>query len=88
MSSKLKEIIEKIDIGGISLIRAAAKNYNDVVIIPAKNYYSEFLHILQDQQGETTVEQRKSFAREAFHISSHYDTKIFNYFNQELSRSG
>lgn len=83
MGGSHEEIIEKIDIGGISLIRAAAKNYNDVVIIPAKNYYTEFLQIIHDQQGETTVEQRKRFAREAFHISSHYDTKIFNYFNQE-----
>jgi phosphoribosylaminoimidazolecarboxamide formyltransferase/IMP cyclohydrolase len=77
-----EEIIEKIDIGGISLIRAAAKNYKDVVIIPAKAYYSEFLHIIQNQNGETTLQQRQDFAREAFHISSHYDTKIFDYFNQ------
>ena len=77
-----EEIIEKIDIGGISLIRAAAKNYKDVVIIPAKAYYSEFLHTIQNQNGETTLQQRQDFAREAFHISSHYDTKIFEYFNQ------
>jgi phosphoribosylaminoimidazolecarboxamide formyltransferase/IMP cyclohydrolase len=76
------EIIEKIDIGGISLIRAAAKNYQDVVIIPAKEYYSDFLNIISNQNGETTLEQRREFAREAFHISSHYDTKIFDYFNQ------
>jgi phosphoribosylaminoimidazolecarboxamide formyltransferase/IMP cyclohydrolase len=76
------EIIEKIDIGGISLIRAAAKNFNDVVIIPAMNYYQEFLEIISAQNGETTLEQRKAFAREAFHISSNYDTHIFNYFNQ------
>jgi len=76
------EIIEKIDIGGISLIRAAAKNFNDVVIIPAMDYYQEFLDIISAQKGETTIEQRKMFAREAFHISSNYDTHIFNYFNQ------
>jgi phosphoribosylaminoimidazolecarboxamide formyltransferase/IMP cyclohydrolase len=76
------EIIEKIDIGGISLIRAAAKNYQDVVIISAKEYYSDFLTIISNQNGETTLEQRREFAREAFHISSHYDTKIFDYFNQ------
>jgi phosphoribosylaminoimidazolecarboxamide formyltransferase/IMP cyclohydrolase len=77
-----EEIIEKIDIGGISLIRAAAKNYKDVVIIPAKAYYSELLNTIQNQNGETTLQQRQDFAREAFHISSHYDTKIFEYFNQ------
>jgi phosphoribosylaminoimidazolecarboxamide formyltransferase/IMP cyclohydrolase len=77
-----EEIIEKIDIGGISLIRAAAKNYKDVVIIPAKAYYSDFLNIIANQNGATTLEQRKVFAREAFHISSHYDSKIFDYFNQ------
>jgi phosphoribosylaminoimidazolecarboxamide formyltransferase/IMP cyclohydrolase len=76
------EIIEKIDIGGISLIRAAAKNYKDVVIIPAKNYYADFLDIISNQNGETTLDQRQEFAREAFHISSHYDSKIFGYFNQ------
>lgn len=76
------EIIEKIDIGGISLIRAAAKNYQDVVIISAKEYYTDFLNIISNQNGETTLEQRREFAREAFHISSHYDTKIFDYFNQ------
>ena len=77
-----EEIIEKIDIGGVSLIRAAAKNYKDVVIIPAKAYYYDFLNIISNQNGATTLEQRKVFAREAFHISSHYDSKIFDYFNQ------
>lgn len=77
-----QDIIEKVDIGGISLIRAAAKNYQDVVIIPSKNQYSEFLTILQDQNGETTDDQRKKFAADAFEVSSHYDTHIFNYFNQ------
>jgi phosphoribosylaminoimidazolecarboxamide formyltransferase/IMP cyclohydrolase len=74
-------IIEKIDIGGISLIRAAAKNYNDVVIIPSQTQYAEFLDMLTAQNGATTLDQRKSFARDAFNVSSHYDTQIFHYFN-------
>jgi len=77
------DIIEKIDIGGISLIRAAAKNFQDVTIIASKNDYSELENILNTQNGETALEQRKSFARKAFHISSHYDSAIFNYFNQD-----
>jgi phosphoribosylaminoimidazolecarboxamide formyltransferase / IMP cyclohydrolase len=76
------DIIEKIDIGGIALIRAAAKNYEDVVIIPSKNQYPSFLEILQNQGAETTLEQRTEFARDAFNVSSHYDTHIFNYFNK------
>ncbi len=78
-----QDIIEKIDIGGISLIRAAAKNYNDVVIVPAVNYYKEFLDIYMQQDGSTTLEQRRRFAAYAFNVSSHYDTAIFGYFNQE-----
>jgi phosphoribosylaminoimidazolecarboxamide formyltransferase/IMP cyclohydrolase len=74
-------IIEKIDIGGISLIRAAAKNYNDVVIIPSQAQYAEFMEMISTQNGETILDQRKSFARDAFHVSSHYDTQIFHYFN-------
>ena len=77
------EVIEKIDIGGISLIRAAAKNFNDVVIIASKDDYSTLLEELQNQDGSTTLEQRKSYAKKAFHTSSHYDTAIFNYFNTE-----
>jgi phosphoribosylaminoimidazolecarboxamide formyltransferase/IMP cyclohydrolase len=76
------DIIEKIDIGGISLIRAAAKNYKDVVIIPSQAQYAEFLELITAQKGETTFEQRKAFARDAFNVSSHYDTHIFKYFNQ------
>jgi len=76
------DIIEKIDIGGISLIRAAAKNFQDVTIIASKNDYSELENILNTQNGETTLEQRKAFARKAFHVSSHYDSAIFNYFNK------
>ncbi|MGI4752066.1 MAG: bifunctional phosphoribosylaminoimidazolecarboxamide formyltransferase/IMP cyclohydrolase [Janthinobacterium lividum] len=77
------DTIEKIDIGGISLIRAAAKNFRDVLILASKNDYSELENILKMQNGETTLAQRKNFARKAFHISSHYDSAIFNYFNQE-----
>ncbi len=77
------EIIEKIDIGGISLIRAAAKNFNDVVIIASKDDYETLLVELQGQDGATTLAQRKSYAKKAFHTSSHYDTAIFNYFNTE-----
>jgi phosphoribosylaminoimidazolecarboxamide formyltransferase / IMP cyclohydrolase len=78
-----EEIIEKIDIGGISLIRAAAKNYTDVVIIPSKEQYPELLDILNNQQGTTAVEQRLKLAMEAFGVSSNYDTAIFNYFNRD-----
>jgi phosphoribosylaminoimidazolecarboxamide formyltransferase/IMP cyclohydrolase len=77
------EIIEKIDIGGISLIRAAAKNFNDVAIIASKDDYGTLLAELQAQNGATTLAQRKSYAKKAFHTSSHYDTAIFNYFNAE-----
>jgi len=78
-----EEIIEKIDIGGISLIRAAAKNFNDVVILASKDDYSVLQGQLEAQNGETTLAQRKAFAKKAFHTSSNYDTAIFNYFNTE-----
>lgn len=78
-----EEIIEKIDIGGISLIRAAAKNFNDVVIIASKEKYNDLLNILHEKNGETSLEDRRQFAAHAFNISSHYDTAIFNYFNGE-----
>lgn len=77
------DIIEKIDIGGISLIRAAGKNYQDVVIIASKNDYQTLGDILTDNAGYTTLAHRKSFAKKAFNISSHYDTGIFQYFNRE-----
>jgi len=77
------DIIEKIDIGGISLIRAAAKNFKDVVIVASKKDYSELESILKAQNGETTISQRRAFAHKAFNITSHYDTCIFQYFNQE-----
>ena len=78
-----QDIIEKIDIGGISLIRAAAKNFKDVVIVPSVNHYEEFLKIYQEQDGATTLAQRRHFAAYAFNVSSNYDTAIFNYFNRE-----
>ncbi|OBX23931.1 MULTISPECIES: bifunctional phosphoribosylaminoimidazolecarboxamide formyltransferase/IMP cyclohydrolase [Bizionia] len=78
-----QDIIEKIDIGGISLIRAAAKNYADVVCVASVNDYSEFLELLETQKGETTEADRKRFAAKSFNVSSHYDSAIFNYFNQD-----
>jgi phosphoribosylaminoimidazolecarboxamide formyltransferase/IMP cyclohydrolase len=80
------EIIEKIDIGGISLIRAAAKNFNDVVVIPSREQYAALLQVLNEQNGETSLEERRNMALEAFNISSHYDTAIFNYFNREIRK--
>ena len=77
------EIIEKIDIGGISLIRAAAKNFNDVVILASKDDYSNLHTILSENNGSTLLSHRRDFARKAFNTSSHYDTAIFNYFNQD-----
>ena len=79
------DVIEKIDIGGISLIRAAAKNYKDVTIIASKDDYNELESILKTQNGETTFDQRRAFAKQAFNISSDYDSAIFNYFNQDFT---
>ncbi|MBN3521982.1 bifunctional phosphoribosylaminoimidazolecarboxamide formyltransferase/IMP cyclohydrolase [Algoriphagus lutimaris] len=76
------DIIEKIDIGGISLIRAAAKNFKDVTIIASKDQYQELEQRLTDQDGATTLEDRRYFAAQAFQVSSNYDTHIFNYFNR------
>lgn len=78
-----QEIIEKIDIGGISLIRAAAKNFRDVVIVPSIEHYAGFLEVYEKNNGSTTFEERKLFAAHAFNVSSHYDTTIFNWFNRE-----
>ena len=75
-----EEIIEKIDIGGISLIRAAAKNFNDVIIVASKAQYAPLLNMLNENGAESTGEDRKWFAKEAFAVSSGYDTAIFNYF--------
>ena len=77
-----QEIIEKIDIGGISLIRAAAKNYKDVLCVSSMEDYDEFLKVITEGDGSSTLEQRKEFARRSFNISSHYDTAIYNYFNR------
>lgn len=74
-------IVEKIDIGGISLIRAAAKNFKDVVIIPSVAQYVYLLDILTESNGVSTLAHRKELAANAFNVSSHYDTAIFNYFN-------
>lgn len=82
-----QDIIEKIDIGGISLIRAAAKNFNDVVIVPSSEHYEEFLEILEKNDGCTTLEQRRLFATYAFMQSSDYDSAIFKYFNKSVGLS-
>ena len=74
------DIIEKIDIGGISLIRAGAKNFNDVVIVPSKAEYKVLLDILNANGAETSLEERKMFAERAFGVSSHYDTAIHAWF--------
>ncbi|HOG05584.1 MAG TPA: bifunctional phosphoribosylaminoimidazolecarboxamide formyltransferase/IMP cyclohydrolase [Paludibacter sp.] len=76
-------IIEKIDIGGISLIRAAAKNYKDVVIIASQQQYEPFLSLITENGAETTIEERRWFAKEAFAVSSDYDAAIFNYFDTD-----
>lgn len=77
------DIIEKIDIGGISLIRAAAKNFNDVLIISSRSQYTELLNLLESKNGTSELADRKRFAAQAFDVTSHYDSAIFNYFNQE-----
>lgn len=80
-----EEIIEKIDIGGISLIRAAAKNYKDVLIVSSRAQYTAVLETLKGGDGATTLEQRKHFAALAFDVTSHYDSAIFSYFNTPAS---
>ena len=77
-----QDIIEKIDIGGISLIRAAAKNYADVVCVSSMEDYAEFLELITENNGTLTEADRKRFATKAFNVSSHYDSAIFNYFNK------
>ena len=76
------DIIEKIDIGGISLIRAGAKNFNYVVIVPSKAEYQLLLDIVEKNGAQTTLEERRLFATRAFGVSSHYDTAIHNWFEQ------
>jgi phosphoribosylaminoimidazolecarboxamide formyltransferase/IMP cyclohydrolase len=77
-----QDIIEKIDIGGISLIRAAAKNFKDVLVVSSREQYPILAHLLTDKSGFSNLNDRKKFAAHAFDVSSHYDTAIFNYFNQ------
>jgi phosphoribosylaminoimidazolecarboxamide formyltransferase/IMP cyclohydrolase len=78
-----EEIIEKIDIGGISLIRAAAKNFNDVLIVSSRNDYQELEKLLDEKQGYSELSDRRQLAAKGFANSSHYDTAIFNYFNAQ-----
>ncbi|MBW2961000.1 bifunctional phosphoribosylaminoimidazolecarboxamide formyltransferase/IMP cyclohydrolase [Mesonia aestuariivivens] len=78
-----QDIVEKIDIGGISLIRAAAKNFKDVLCVSSMTDYDEFLSVISEREGKTSLKDRKRFAGKAFNVSSHYDTAIFNYFNAE-----
>ncbi|HKJ42270.1 MAG TPA: bifunctional phosphoribosylaminoimidazolecarboxamide formyltransferase/IMP cyclohydrolase [Sunxiuqinia sp.] len=80
-----QDIIEKIDIGGIALIRAAAKNFKDVIILSSREQYEEFNQLLGEKNGESSMEDRKAFARKAFATSSHYDSAIFNYFNEGIT---
>jgi len=82
-TSEEKLIIEKVDIGGPSMIRGAAKNFKDVLVVAAKKDYAEVEELLRNQQGETTIEQRRNFAARAFEIVAHYDVAIARYFNAE-----
>jgi len=77
------DIIEKIDIGGISLIRAAAKNFKDVLIVPSMKYYDELITLLKEKKGQSEFSDRKRFASYAFNVSSHYDTAIYSYFAED-----
>jgi phosphoribosylaminoimidazolecarboxamide formyltransferase/IMP cyclohydrolase len=78
-----EEVLEKIDIGGITLIRAAAKNFKHVLVISSKEQYAGLLQLLNEKKGETSLEDRKKFAAEAFALSSHYDTAIYNYYAKD-----
>ncbi len=78
-----EDIIEKIDIGGISLIRAAAKNYNDVIIVPSAAQYGNLIKLLDGKNGTSDLDDRYYFAAQAFNVSSNYDTAIFSYFNRK-----
>ncbi|MFW6351350.1 MAG: bifunctional phosphoribosylaminoimidazolecarboxamide formyltransferase/IMP cyclohydrolase PurH, partial [Bacteroidota bacterium] len=79
MGASMQDVIEKIDIGGISLIRAAGKNFADTWVVPSSHYYQEALSLIDENGALTNAAQRKQFAAYAFHISSHYDTLIFQY---------
>lgn len=89
-----QDIIEKIDIGGISLIRAAAKNHKDVLVVASMDQYDDLLELLETGNGSSTLEQRRTFAAGAFNVSSHYDAEIFSYFDRgtdsaiKVSKSG
>ena len=83
ITKQKKDIIEKIDIGGISLIRAGAKNFKDVVIVPSKAEYPVLLQILNTNGAQTDIEDRKMFAERAFGVSSHYDKAIHSWFATE-----
>ena len=78
-----QDIIEKIDIGGISLIRAAAKNHKDVLVVASMDQYESLLNLLESGEGSSTADQRRAFASEAFNVSSHYDAEIFSYFDRD-----
>ncbi|WP_321287587.1 bifunctional phosphoribosylaminoimidazolecarboxamide formyltransferase/IMP cyclohydrolase [uncultured Sunxiuqinia sp.] len=80
-----QDIIEKIDIGGIALIRAAAKNFNDVIIVSSRDQYDDLNLLLDEKSGDSSIDDRKAFARKAFATSSHYDSAIFNYFNEGIT---
>jgi phosphoribosylaminoimidazolecarboxamide formyltransferase/IMP cyclohydrolase len=82
---KEEEVIEKIDIGGISLIRAAAKNFNDVLVVSGREQYPDVLTLLNEKRGFTSVDERRYYAAKAFQTSSHYDSAIFQYFNRQVS---
>ncbi len=84
--AKDAEIIEKIDIGGVSLIRAAAKNFKDVIIVSSRNQYNDLLEVLESKNGSSSIEDRKRFAAEAFNTTSNYDVAIFNYFNGDFPK--
>src|SRR6185436_19693244 len=77
-----EEIIEKIDIGGISLIRGAAKNFNDVLIVSSRDQYDDLLKLLREKNFTTELADRRRFASLAFNVTSHYDTSIFRFFNK------
>ena len=80
------DIIEKIDIGGISLIRAAAKNFKDVLIVASREQYGELEKLLVERDGVSEIQDRKRFAAQAFEVTSHYDTAIFHYFNRDFNK--
>ena len=80
-----EDVIEKIDIGGISLIRAAAKNHNDVLIVSSRSQYANVVSLLTEKSGATDLEDRRQYAKEAFSVTSHYDTAIQAYFSQDTS---